>query len=84
MREWTGFVSHEPRQMAEALNRYLREVSAAFKRVNNGQAPTGGGGSLTLADPPPARQVETATKTVGTGVPKVGEFELLAGSAAQD
>jgi len=46
MREWHGFSSYEPRAMGETLHRYLREVSAAIKRINKGQVPSGSGASM--------------------------------------
>lgn len=59
MREWNGFSSHDPKDMAEKLNRYLREVSAAFKKIKDGKAPAATGASLTLANTPPAESAVT-------------------------
>lgn len=57
MREWHGFTSFEPRNMAETIDRQMREMSAAIKRISKGQVPSGSGASMQTVLAPAATVV---------------------------
>ncbi len=86
MREWSGlpFASIPPpespdflprlRNMMGTLDLYLRDASAAFQRLSNGQVPTGSGTSVVTA------AIESSTTESGEYVTTGGEDQTILGT----